>query len=99
MVGPASVARWETTRAPAVEGRRLSSEEGGHGGVVTRTIRSIPVEVPIGPEDGLPAQCVVNVDEILTVPKARLAERITTLSSEKMCAVDKAIAFALHLNP
>lgn len=66
-------------------------------GVVTRTIRGIPVEVPIGPEDGMPAQCVVNLDEILTVPKARLAERITTLSSEKMSAVAKAIVFALDL--
>lgn len=68
-------------------------------GVVTRTIRGIPVEVPIGPEDGMPAQCVVNVDEILTVPKARLAERITALSSEKMSAVAKAIVFALDLEP
>lgn len=66
-------------------------------GLVTRTIRGIPVEVPLGPEDGLPAQCVVNLDDILTIPKARLADRITTLSAGKMAAVARAILFALDL--
>lgn len=66
-------------------------------GVVTRSIRGIPVEVPLGSEDGMPAQCVVNLDDILTIPKARLADRITTLSAEKMAAVARAIVFALDL--
>ena len=66
-------------------------------GIVTRIARNIPVEVPLGPEDGLPQQCVVNLDDILTIPKARLTERITTLSSEKMTAVARAIIFALDL--
>ena len=29
---------------------------------VTSTIRGIPVEVPLGPEDGLPKKCVANLD-------------------------------------
>jgi len=66
-------------------------------GVVTRTARAIPVEVPLGPEDGMPQQCVVNLDDILTIPKARLTERITTLSPQKMTAVARAIIFALDL--
>lgn len=66
-------------------------------GIVTRIARNIPVEVPLGPEDGMPQQCVVNLDDILTIPKARLAERITTLSSQKMTAVARAIIFALDL--
>lgn len=66
-------------------------------GVVTRTARAIPVEVPLGPEDGMPQQCVVNLDDILTIPKARLTERITTLSPQKMTAVAMAIIFALDL--
>ncbi len=66
-------------------------------GLVTRTIRAIPVEVPLGPEDGMPEQCVANLDSILTIPKAKLTERITTLSVEKMTAVAKAIIFALDL--
>ena len=66
-------------------------------GIVTRTARDIPVEVSLGPEDGLPQQCVVNLDDILTIPKARLTERITTLSPQKMTAVNRAIIFALDL--
>ena len=65
--------------------------------IITRTIRNIPVEVPLGQEDGMPAKCVVNLDDILTIPKSRLAERITTLSVERMTAVAKAIIFALDL--
>ncbi len=66
-------------------------------GIVTRTIRNIPVEVPLEKEDGMPTRCVVNIDDILTIPKSRLTERITTLSPEKMTAVAKAIVFALDL--
>ena len=65
--------------------------------VITRTIRNIPVEVLLGQEDGMPIECVVNLDNILTMPKSRLTERIITLSAEKMTAVVKAIVFALDL--
>ena len=65
--------------------------------IITRVARNIPVEVPLGPEDGMPRRCVVNLDDILTIPKARLAERITTLSPEKMAAVARAVVYALDL--
>ena len=65
--------------------------------VITRTIRNIPVEVLLGQEDGMPTKCVVNLDSILTIPKSRLTESITTLSNEKMVEVAKAIFFALDL--
>ena len=65
--------------------------------IVTRTIRSIPVEVLLKPEDGMPRECVVNFDDIITIPKARITERITILSPEKMTAVAKALIFALDL--
>jgi mRNA interferase MazF len=66
-------------------------------GIVTRIARNIPVEVRLGPEDRMPQQCVVNLDNILTIPKSRLTERITALSPEKMADVDKAVVFALDL--
>lgn len=66
--------------------------------MITRTIRAIPVEVLLGPEDGMPTQCAVNLDNILTIPKSRLTERITILSLDKMTAVSKAIVFALDLS-
>jgi mRNA interferase MazF len=62
-------------------------------GVITRTIRNIPVEVPLDTNDGMLQNCVVNLDEILTIPKSRLVERITSLSYEKMASVVKAISF------
>lgn len=65
--------------------------------IVTRTIRDIPVEVLLDQEDGMPAKCVVNLDEILTIPKSRLTERIAMLIPEKMGEVTKAIVFALDL--
>ncbi len=66
-------------------------------GIVTRTIRNIPVEVSLEQADGMPVKCVVNLDDILTIPKSRLTERITTLSPEKLTAVAKAVVFALDL--
>jgi|SRR3989304_2890961 len=64
---------------------------------LTGTIRNIPSHVLLGPEDGLPSRCVVNLDDIVTVQKTRLIERIVILSAHKMDAVDEAIAFALDL--
>lgn len=65
--------------------------------MVTRTVRGIPVEVLIGPEEGMPVECAVNLDNILTIPKSRLRQRITALPPTKMTAVAKAIIFALDL--
>ena len=64
---------------------------------VTRTIRDIPVEVPLGLEDGLPARCVVNADDITTIPKSSLRQLISTLSSVRLAEIDAAIRFALDL--
>lgn len=66
-------------------------------GTITRTIRNIPVEVPLGKEDGMPARCVVNLDGILTIPRTCLKERLTVLSPGKMAAVSRAARFALDL--
>jgi mRNA interferase MazF len=65
--------------------------------VVTRTIRSIPVEVLLDKQDGMSAKCAVNLDEIITIPKSLLVEHVTSLSPQKMAAVNRAIAFALYL--
>ena len=66
-------------------------------GIVTRIVRGIPVEVPLGIEDGMPQTCVVNLDEIVTIPKNSLIECITKLPSKKIAAVAEAIRFALDL--
>jgi mRNA-degrading endonuclease toxin of MazEF toxin-antitoxin module len=49
-------------------------------------------------EDGMPEECVVNVDSIMTIPKSLLTERITVLPRDKMALVNRAILFALGLD-
>ena len=65
---------------------------------VTRTIRNIPVEVLLDQSDGMPSRCVVNLDDITTLPKSLIKQRITILSPEKIQTVDEAIRFALDLS-
>jgi len=64
---------------------------------VTTRIRGIPVEVELGPEDGLPKRCVVNLDTIVTIRKEVLTERITLLQKDKIDQIEDAIKFALGL--
>ena len=64
---------------------------------VTRTIRDIPVEVLLGREDGLPARCVVNLDDLTTIPKSLLRERVSALSDARLAEIEDAIRFALDL--
>jgi len=64
---------------------------------VTSTIRGIPVEVELGPDDGLPKKCVVNLDTIVTIRKDLLIEKIAILRDEKIDQIDSAIKFALSV--
>jgi mRNA interferase MazF len=50
----------------------------------TRTVRGIPTEVALGREDGMPADCALSLDNLATVPKALLTQRITALSDAKL---------------
>lgn len=64
---------------------------------VTTRIRGIPVEVELGPKDGLPRPCAANLDSLVTIPKARLRQHLTTLGPDRVRAVDAAVRFALGL--
>ena len=64
----------------------------------TRTIRNIPVEVALDRCDGMPVCCVVNLDDITTLPKVLIKQRITALSTQKIRQIDDAIRFALDLD-
>ncbi len=64
---------------------------------LTRTIRDIPVEAPLGREDGLPAPCVASLDDITTVPKSLLKRRLVELPPARMAEIEAAIRFALDL--
>ena len=65
--------------------------------VVTRTIRGIPTEVRVGPTQGLPKVGVANADELVTIPRTVLQERISTLPKPKLDELDDALRFALGL--
>lgn len=45
----------------------------------TRTIRDIPTEVRLGRADGLPEECALTFDNLTTVPKVLLTQRITEI--------------------
>jgi mRNA interferase MazF len=64
---------------------------------LTTRRRGIPVEVPLGPGDGVPRACVANADDVLTVVKARLIRRGGPLAPDKLLAVEDALRFALAL--
>lgn len=61
---------------------------------LTTRIRDIPTEVRLGTEDGLPKECVVNLDNLRQVSRSLLSEPITTLSGPRMHEVCKALAIA-----
>mgnify|MGYP000008082153 CR=1 FL=1 len=64
---------------------------------ITRTVHHLASEVALSQAEGMPRECVVNCDVLLTVPKARLVRRLTQLSSAKMDEVHQAIRFALDI--
>jgi mRNA interferase MazF len=65
---------------------------------ITSTIRSIPTEVVLTEEDGLSHACAVNFDNLQTVPKSQIGDRITRLSRRKIKEAAAAVSFALALD-
>ncbi len=64
---------------------------------VTTRIRHLPIEVPLGNEEGLPRSCAANLDTIATIPRKTLTERVSLLSPSKVAALDEALKYALGL--
>lgn len=64
---------------------------------LTTRARDIPVEVPLGRDEGLPRKSVANADAIVTIPKRALTEYAGVLDAEKLAQLDAAIRFALGL--
>lgn len=60
----------------------------------TRTIRDIPTEVRLTKRDGMPSLCVLSFDNLVTVPKAFLTERITTVPEARMPELCEALRTA-----
>jgi len=60
---------------------------------VSRTIRDIPTELPLGPDDGMPTECVATFDNLRVVNKAYLVDQICVLRPSKVAAA----CVALHI--
>lgn len=65
--------------------------------LVTRTVRGIPTEVVLGRRQGLPVQCVANLDNLLTVPRNRLIRRMGACDAPKAEELNQAIKVALDV--
>ena len=50
---------------------------------VTRTVRGIPTEVAVGPDEGLPVEAAASFDNLQPVNRHMLTERAGRLSSSR----------------
>jgi mRNA interferase MazF len=65
---------------------------------ITRTIRNIASEVPLGKAEGLPDDCAATCDNVATIPKVLLDDApLGELSAEKTYLLDQALRFALDI--
>jgi mRNA interferase MazF len=62
---------------------------------VSRTIREIPTEVPLGISEGLPVASVAAMDGVLTFPKSMLVRRIGALAPERLAELGRALSAAI----
>jgi mRNA interferase MazF len=62
--------------------------------LVTSRRRGLDSEAVLGPEDGMPRECALSLDNLRTVPKALLTEMITQLGPERMSGVCRALRAA-----
>ena len=61
----------------------------------TRTRRNIPTHVHLDVEEGMPYPCALSFDNVLTVPKALITEKITTLGPDKLDELCRALNAAV----
>jgi mRNA interferase MazF len=62
---------------------------------VTRTVREIPTELPLGPDDGMPTDCAASFDNLRVVPKAYLVDWQCTLEPLRFVEACRALRAAV----
>jgi mRNA interferase MazF len=62
---------------------------------ITSTVRGVPSEVALGPDDGMKGLCAVNLHNLVTVPQDGLGRRLAQLDGARMREVCAALGFAL----
>ena len=66
---------------------------------ITTRIHGIGTEVRVGPENGLEQECVINCDNITTIPRSELLRRVGALTDAQDQALADAISHAFDLSP
>ena len=61
---------------------------------VTRTVRGIPTEVALGPDDGLPDNCAASFDNLQRISRSALTTRVGDIAPrrEAICGALRALA-------
>jgi mRNA interferase MazF len=62
---------------------------------ITTSIRDVPSEVRLGPDDGMKEPCVVNLHNVVTVHRDGLGRRLAQLDETRMGEVCAALGFAV----
>ena len=62
---------------------------------VTRTVRNLPTELALGPDDGLPTDCAASFDNLRVVPKAYLVDRVCALDPTRLVEACAALRAAV----
>ena len=61
---------------------------------LTRTVRGLVSELELTPDDGVPTTCVVNFDNLHTLPKDVFRRRVTALSAVRMSQACRVLSAA-----
>jgi mRNA interferase MazF len=64
---------------------------------VTRVVRELPCEVPLSRNDGMPVDCVINTDNLHTIPQDQLRDVIVTLGAERLFQLNQSLEYSLDL--
>jgi mRNA interferase MazF len=64
----------------------------------TTVVRGFSLEIKLGRAEGLPRDCVLNCDWLVTIAKTDLVERVGVLSAAKIRKLDEALRFALGMD-
>jgi mRNA interferase MazF len=65
---------------------------------ISRTIRGLSTEVPVGPGNGLPEEAVVSCDRVTTIPASALGERLGVLGPSQEAQLAAAIRAAFDMD-
>lgn len=96
---PIVLASLDKTRPALVLTREISRPQMARISValITSSIRGLSVEVPVGARNGLDHDCVVNLDNILTIEAHRIGRQVGWFFDDQEPLLTTAIANAFDL--